>query len=323
MTNNTKVQFHDLAPPANDFRQEVLEGLSDRPRHIPPKYFYDARGSQLFDAICEQPEYYPTRTEISLLEYYARDIAEHIGPDCVLVELGSGASKKARILFEALKPSGYMGVDISREFLLGATEKLACEYPWLEVHAVCADFSQLLQIPASHHEKHLVAFYPGSSIGNFDPDDAVTFMEQVGQMLGSGGKFLIGVDLKKDNNILHAAYNDAAGITAQFNLNLLKRMQDELGAEYEPNAFAHEAFYNETDGRIEMHLVSTRNTQLIIDGKRFQFHLGDSIHTENSYKYSIDEFQQLAEHAGFDVEKVWTDRKQYFSLQLLTVSARP
>lgn len=323
MTNNAKVQFHDLAPPANDFRQEVLEGLSDRPRHIPPKYFYDARGSQLFDAICEQPEYYPTRIEISLLEYYARDIAEHIGPDCVLVELGSGASKKARILFDSLKPSGYMGVDISREFLLGATEKLATEYPWLEVHAVCADFSQLLEIPTSHHEKHLVAFYPGSSIGNFDPEDAVTFMEQVGQMLGSGGKLLIGIDLKKDDSILHAAYNDAAGITAQFNLNLLKRMHDELGAEYEPNAFAHEAFYNEGMGRIEMHLVSTCNTRLVIDDKRFQFHLGDSIHTENSYKYSIEEFQQLADRAGFDVEKVWTDRKEYFSLQLLNVSARP
>ena len=318
-----QVQFHDYSPQVDDFHQEVIDGLSNRPRRIPPKYFYDQRGSELFDAICEQPEYYPPRTEISLLQYYAREIAERIGPDCVLVELGSGASEKVRLLFDSLKPAGYMGVDISREFLLEATEKLAHDHPWLEVHAVCADFSQVLEIPSHYHEQRLVAFYPGSSIGNFDPDDAVTFMEQVAEMVGKHGKLLIGVDLKKDDEILNAAYNDAAGITAEFNLNLLRRMQDELGAEIEPGAFAHQAFYNGTDSRIEMHLVSTKNTTLTIDGKAFSFHLGDSIHTENSYKYSVEEFQELAERAGFDVEHVWIDRKQFFSVQLLTVSERP
>ncbi|MCW8962345.1 MAG: L-histidine N(alpha)-methyltransferase [Gammaproteobacteria bacterium] len=317
------VKFHDFAPAINDFHKEVIDGLSESPRSIPPKYFYDARGSELFDAICEQPEYYPTRTEISLLQYYAREIAEHLGPDCVLVELGSGTSDKVRLLFDALKPTGYMGVDISKDCLLEATEKLARDYPWLEVHAVCADFSEVLEIPQHYHQQQLVAFYPGSSIGNFHPDEAVDFMEQIAQMVGSGGKLLIGVDLKKDEAILNAAYNDAAGITAEFNLNLLNRMREELGAEFKDGAFAHQAFYNESEGRIEMHLVSTTNTQLIIDGKAFTFHLGDSIHTENSYKYSLDEFRELAERAGFDVEQVWTDRKDLFSVQLLKVNNRP
>jgi len=321
--NNSNVKFHDLTPEADDFHKDVIEGLCNRPRAIPPKYFYDKRGSELFDAICEQPEYYPTRTEISLLQYYARDIAERIGPDCILVELGSGASEKVRLLFDALKPTGYMGVDISKEFLLDATGKLAHDHPWLEVHAVCADFSQVLEIPKHFHEQQHIAFYPGSSIGNFTPDDAVVFMEQIAEMVGKNGKLLIGVDLKKDEAILNAAYNDAAGITAEFNLNLLTRMKNELGAEYEDGAFAHQAFYNESEGRIEMHLVCTKNTKLIIDGKPFSFHLGDSIHTENSYKYSLDEFKSLAERSGFDVEEVWTDRKNLFSVQLLTVNDRP
>ena len=321
--NNTSVIFHDLAPSANDFHTDVIEGLSNQPRMIPPKYFYDERGSKLFDAICEQQEYYPTRTEISLLQYYAHEIAERIGPDCVLVELGSGASEKARLLFDALKPAGYMGVDISKEFLLDATSKLSNDYPWLEVHAVCADFSQVLEIPKHYHEQQHIAFYPGSSIGNFDHEDAVTFMEQIAEMVGPEGKLLIGVDLKKDEAILNAAYNDAAGITAEFNLNLLNRMRDELGAEFEDGAFMHQAFYNESDGRIEMHLVSTTNSGLTIGGKTFRFHLGDSIHTENSYKYSLDEFAALARRAGFDVEQVWTDRKDLFSVQLLAVSDRP
>jgi len=321
--NNTNVRFHDLAPQADDFHKDVIEGLCSQPRMIPPKYFYDKRGSELFDAICDQREYYPTRIEISLLQYYAREIAERIGPDCVLVELGSGASEKVRLLFDALKPAGYMGVDISKEFLLKATSKLSSDYPWLEVHAVCADFSQVLKIPKHYHEQQHVAFYPGSSIGNFDPKDAVTFMEQIAEMVGVDGKLLIGVDLKKDEAILNAAYNDAAGITAEFNLNLLNRMRDELGAEFEDGAFMHQAFYNESDGRIEMHLVSTKNTGLTIDGKTFRFYLGDSIHTENSYKYSLDEFGTLARRAGFDVEQVWTDRKDLFSVQLLAVSNRP
>lgn len=322
MTEQPAVQFHDLSPQVNDFHADVIKGLSDRPRQIPPKYFYDKRGSELFDLICQQPEYYPTRVESELLQYYAGEIAEHIGPDCVMVELGSGASEKARLLFDALKPAGYMGVDISEEFLLQATNQLARDYPWLEVHAICADFSSKLKIP-DHYDQQHVAFYPGSSIGNFDPDQAAEFMEEVAEVVGSDGKFLIGVDLKKDESVLNAAYNDAAGITAEFNLNLLERMKQELGAELEPGAFAHQAFYNESEGRIEMHLVSTKNTSLVIDNKSFAFHLGDSIHTENSYKYSLEEFAALAKRAGYEVDQVWTDRKQYFSLQLLSVSARP
>ena len=313
------VKFHDYAPTGSDFLAEVITGLSHQPKMISPKFFYDKRGSELFDEICLQPEYYPTRTEISILQNNAHDIAALIGAQCVLVELGSGASEKVRLLFDALAPASYMGVDISKDFLLLSTRRLAQDYPELEVHAVCADFSQQLELPEQAQRGQVVAFFPGSSIGNFEPRAAVQFLRQVADCVGQGGKLLIGVDLKKDIATLNKAYNDAAGVTAAFNLNLLQRMRDELDAEVEIDAFRHQAYYNAALSRVEMHLVSAHRQDIVFEDAVFEFAAQESIHTESSYKYHIDEFAALAARAGFSVERVWTDARQMFSVQLLSL----
>lgn len=315
----TQVKFHDYAPTGSDFLAEVIEGLSRTPKKISPKFFYDQHGSELFDEICLQPEYYPTRTEVGILQANANQIAALIGAECVLVELGSGASEKVRLLFDALSPASYMGVDISKDFLLLSTRRLAHDYPELEVHAVCADFSQQLELPVQTGRGQVVAFFPGSSIGNFEPPAAVKFLTQVADCVGPGGKLLIGVDLKKDSAILNSAYNDTAGVTAAFNLNLLQRMQDELAAELELDAFHHRAFYNAAQGRVEMHLVSAREQTIVLADEVFELAAQESIHTESSYKYSLAEFASLAARAGFGVEQAWTDPAQMFSVQLLVV----
>lgn len=314
---STAIKFYDAHPGTGDLRREVINGLGSTPKSIPPKFFYDRRGSELFDAICELPEYYQTRTEMAILRNCVDELVEHIGPDCLLVELGSGASKKVRLLLEQLRPSSYMGVDISKEFLLSSTQTLASDYPWLDVHAACVDFSHNLTIPHGDTYDNKVAFFPGSSIGNFDPEDAVDLIKRIAQMMNMNGHLLIGVDLKKDISILNAAYNDDAGLTAEFNLNLLKRIRDELDSDIDPNAFEHAAFYNHDRGRIEMHLVSTRSQRVRIDNHVFEFAAGETIHTENSYKYTIDEFAELAAAAGFEQQRVWTDESSLFSVQLL------
>jgi dimethylhistidine N-methyltransferase len=313
------ISFHDFAPEQDSFLEEVVEGLSKQPKKISPKFLYDKRGSELFDEICTQPEYYPTQTEVGILQKHADDIAKHIEPGCVIVDLGSGTSEKARFLFDALKPVGYMGVDISKDFLLDATQKLAEEYPWLDVHAVCTDFSQQLELPEHFNGNQKLAFFPGSSIGNFEPEAALLLLKRIAAAIGEGGKLLIGVDVKKDKEILDAAYNDDAGITGEFNLNLLQRMQDELQAEVDVDSFSHHAFYNDKRGRVEMHLVSDCDQTIEIDGDEFSFSKDESIHTENSHKYNINEFNELAKKASFEVERVWTDNAQLFSVQLLRV----
>lgn len=320
--NNLKkadVFFHDYAPEQSDFLKDVIEGLSQKQKTLSPKYFYDKRGSELFDEICKQPEYYPTRTEISILQNNAKEIARLIGPDCVLIELGSGVSEKIRCLFDALLPASYLGIDISKDFLLLSTKRLARDYPDLEVHAVCADFTHQIELPEQCKSDRLVAFFPGSSIGNFEPDDAVVLLRDVASMVGKGGKMLIGVDLKKDDAVLNAAYNDANGITADFNLNLLQRMQDELEVDMDVESFSHKAFYNNEKGRVEMHLVSQCDQQVEIDGESFQLSDNETLHTESSYKYDLSEFEAMAKNAGFDVEKVWTDPQNLFSVQCLVV----
>ena len=311
------VQLYDAHPGTADLRREVLAGLSARPRAIAPKFFYDDRGSKLFEQICDLPEYYQTRTEMGILERALPQLARLIGPECLLVELGSGASKKVRLLLEHLSPSAYVGVDISREFLLSSTRALARDYPWLEVHAACVDFSAGLQIPHSELPAHKVAFYPGSSIGNFDPDEAVRLLVDVGELVGPEGHLLIGVDLKKPASVLDAAYNDAAGVTAAFNLNLLHRICTELDTDLVPDSFEHYAFYNPLVGRIEMHLISRRHQDVRIEGETFTFGAGEGIHTENSYKYTVAEFAQLAQRAGFRQQSVWQDEQALFSVQLL------
>ncbi len=317
--NNASVCFHDYAPEQGDFLSDVMQGFSNQQKSISPKYFYDQRGSELFDEICRQPEYYPTRTEISILQSNAEDIARLIGPDCVLIELGSGVSEKIRLLFDVLSPASYLGVDISKDFLLLSTKRLARDYPELEVHAVCADFCHQLELPAQCQSDRLVAFFPGSSIGNFEPDDAVRFLKEVATMVGRGGKLLIGVDLKKDSDILNSAYNDAAGVTADFNLNILQRMQQELDVNIDMSSFNHRAFYNEELGRVEMHLVSQCEQVVVVEGEEIPLIANETIHTENSYKYHLGEFADLSALAGFRVEQIWTDAQKLFSVQCLVV----
>ena len=309
--------FYHVAPEENNFQQEVIEGLSRQPRCIPPKYFYDQAGSRLFESICEQPEYYPTRTETTLLKQYASEIAAVVGNDCHLIEPGSGSCEKVRHLLDALQPSAYVPLDICCGFLEKAAAGIAEDYPWLEVHAVCTDITDEVSLPFIPEQADAVMFYPGSSIGNFDPDDARGFLACLANITGEGGGLLIGVDLKKDPGILDAAYNDANGVTAAFNLNLLRRINRELAGDFDLDTFAHHAFYNSDRGRVEMHLVSEREQTVRVDGHTFEFSAGDSIHTENSYKYTIDEFQALAQQAGFTPCRVWSDREDLFSLHYL------
>jgi len=317
-----KLTFHDLHPPSADLAAEVLAGLRRRPRAIAPKFFYDARGSALFDAITETPEYYLTRTEVAILRAHAAEIAARVGSGSLLVEPGGGSCSKVRILLECLRPCAYVPMDISREHLLAAAEQVAAEFPWLEVHATCTDFTRQLAMPeASLPEGTRVAFFPGSSIGNFDPDAAVGFLAAVAELVGPGGFLLIGVDLKKDKAVLDAAYNDAAGVTAAFNLNLLARINRELGADFDLDAWRHRAHYDPALRRIEMHLESTRDQTVRVAGEAFAFAAGEGIHTENSYKYGIAEFQALAARAGFRREAVWTDTGGLFSVHLLRVGA--
>lgn len=316
------IRFYDEHPAPATMQEEILQGLASRPRRIAPKFFYDERGSHLFDAICELPEYYLTRTETGILESCQQEVAQLAGPDCTLIEFGSGASKKIRLLLEAVRPRRYLGIDISREFLRQSVEQLARDYPWLEMHAACADFIQDFEFPGSAGEGKKLAFFPGSTIGNFEPHDALAFLQRVRRLVQPDGALLIGVDLKKDPQVLNAAYNDSAGVTAQFNLNLLQRLRDELGAEVNPQGFRHRAFYNSARGRIEMHLVSRRAQDIQLLGKRFHFDPGECIHTENSYKYSLEEFHALARAAGLQPRQAWLDSARLFSVHYLGVVSR-
>lgn len=311
-----KIQFHDLHNTRNEFLDDVLRGLSQRPASIPPKYFYDAKGSKLFDAITELPEYYPTRTEIGILTANAAEIAQQVGTGSLLVEPGGGSCAKVHILLEGLQPRAYVPMDISKDHLQLAAEELAIAFPWLEIHAACTDYTREMQLPPSAPKGTHVAFFPGSSIGNFNPEGAVAFLQSVAELVGPGGYLLIGVDLKKDKAILEAAYDDEKGITAQFNLNLLEHINRGLDADFDLSAWQHRALYNETEGRIEMHLVSQKTQNININGSEFSFAEGEGIHTENSYKYTTDEFKQLATRAGFDSTNLWIDENELFSVHL-------
>lgn len=311
------IRVHDRGLPPATFAEEVLAGLSARPRRIAPKHFYDERGSRLFDAICALPEYYLTRTEMGILESCAAEVATLAGPGGTLIELGSGASRKIRVVLEALRPRHYFGVDISRAFLIESARRLSADYPWLEVHAACADFSQEFELPEAANDGRRLVFFPGSTIGNFEPGEALHILQRVRRLLAPDGGFLIGVDLKKDPRLLHDAYNDRRGVTAVFNLNLLERLRRELGAELDPEGFRHHAFYNARLGRVEMHLVSRRAQELRLLGRRFRFEPGESVHTENSYKYTIEEFQTLARRAGLRPVRVWCDPARLFSVHYL------
>ena len=316
MNDVSAFAFHDLAPGEESFRDAVFAGLGQQAKALPCKFFYDSQGSALFEQICELPEYYLTRTEIAILEDCAGAIARHIGAGCRLVELGSGASRKVRILLEALDaPAAYVPVDISRDLLRAAAASLAADFPALPVVAVCADYTRpvaLPPLPGAAGKR--VGFFPGSTIGNFEPDAVVRFLRNCAELLGPQGEMLIGVDLKKDARILDAAYNDSAGINALFNLNLLARINRELGGDLRVDKFEHVAFFNADAGRMELYLKSLADQSATIAGRRFDFVAGELIHTENSYKYAIPEFHALAARAGFLAVDTWTDRNALFSV---------
>jgi dimethylhistidine N-methyltransferase len=307
---------------ADGFIQALLSGLSKRPRALPSKYFYDSIGSELFERICELPEYYPTRTETGILEHYAPEMAERIGSDVELVEFGAGASRKVRILLDALeRPQRYLPIDISGPHLTAAAARLGADYPQLDVRPVVADYTRPFALPPlAAGIKRRVGFFPGSTIGNFTPDGAVRFLRVAAGLLRGGG-LLIGVDLVKDPARLHAAYNDAEGVTAAFNLNLLARANREAGADFDLGRFAHYAYYNPSLMRIEMHLISRRLQTVQVLGRRIGFAAGESIHTENSYKFTLESFAALAAMAGFTPGPVWSDPEQLFSVHWLEVPA--
>ena len=300
--------------PADSFREDVIAGLSLPQKALPPKYFYDAKGSRLFEAICRLKEYYPTRSELALTRGHIGALARFAGAGSTLIEYGSGESRKSRLLIEALHPSAYVPVDISEDALRGATAKLRRRFPRLDIFAVHGDFSRPLKIPMAQGRGRRVVYFPGSTIGNLMPEEAHAFLRMTRGQVGPRGAMLVGVDLTKDANVLHAAYNDARGVTAAFNLNLLARINRELGGDFKPGRFRHYAFYNAPLGRIEMHLVSLVPQTVNIGNYRFAFGTGESIHTENSYKYSIEGFRALARGAGFRGEEVWQDAKGLFSL---------
>ena len=311
----------DCAPDLATFRSEVLTGLQSFEKTLPCKYFYDHRGSQLFDQICDLPEYYPTRTEAGIMRDHVTEMAALFGPECLLIEYGSGSSTKTRILLDHLPHlAGYVPMDISREHLHRTAADLACAYPHLDILPLCADYTAEFDLPTARRPvRSRAVYFPGSTIGNFHQDQAETFLNRIAQVCESGGGLLIGVDLKKPANILEPAYDDAQGVTAAFNLNLLRRINDELNADFDLNQFAHRAFYNALAGRIEMHLMSLRPQTVYLGGVAIAFEEEETILTECSYKYSLTDFAALASAAGLAVRKVWTDSEQKFSVQYLTV----
>ncbi|WP_172201196.1 L-histidine N(alpha)-methyltransferase [Niveibacterium sp. COAC-50] len=301
------------------FARDFVEGLAAHPRRLAPKYFYDTAGSALFDHICALPEYYPTRTEIGILRACSEDIAACIGPGAQIVEFGAGSVLKIRLLLDALhSPAGFIPIDISGEHLHAAAAALQRDYPAIPIEPVVGDFTAPITLPACPAGARRVGFFPGSSLGNFEPDDAIRFLRHAAENLHGGG-MLIGIDLVKDPARLHAAYNDAAGVTAAFNRNVLVRAQRELGAELAPERFAHYAFYNAPLRRIEMHLVSETSQRIVVLGRRFDFTPGDTLHTENSYKYTIDDFRELARSAGYSPGACWCDPDRSFSLHWLAM----
>lgn len=299
-------EFLDFPSARDDLLNDVLAGLAARPKSIPPKYFYDEPGCRLFDAICEQPEYALTRTERALMASHLPGIAAALGKIECIIEPGAGDCGKARALLEALHPAQLVVMDIAGSALATAAEPLARDYPGLAVTALGMDFVRDLEAASAHLKPgRRLVYYPGSSIGNFSPDEAIALLTRFRHLAGPAGQLLIGFDLKKDPEQLHRAYNDAAGITAAFNLNLLARLNRELGAEFDPARFRHYAFYNPVAGRIEMHLVSLAEQTVKVANQRFHFDLGETLHTENSYKFHRDEFNAIAGEAGWSRVNEW------------------
>ncbi len=308
---------HEAAA-SDSFADHVVNGLGDSPKWLSAKYFYDAAGSDLFEQITRLPEYYPTRTELKILADNARAMSAYIPLAAALVEFGTGSTKKARILLNAAPQiAAYVPVDISAEFLTQEAAGVRRDLPQVAVLPVAADFTRDFDLPAQVRNRPRVGFFPGSTIGNFEPQDAAEFLRQAGRILGAGATMIVGVDRIKDEAVLNAAYDDAAGVTAQFNLNILRRMNRELGGDFDLAAFRHRAFYNAADHRIEMHLESVKPQTVTVVGRSITFAKGETIHTENSYKYTVESFRALAEEAGWRPLATWTDANDYFAVHAL------
>lgn len=323
-----EIPLFDLHPRRLDFEREVLRGLSQAHKRLPCMYFYDERGSLLFDQICDAPEYYPTRTELGILKESTPSMAQEIGPGCMLIELGSGSSLKTTMLLqELIRPHSYVPVDISREHLMNAAYRTARRFPELKVRPVCADFMGELAVPPfGTRPKRKIVFFPGSTIGNFAEMERRDLLTRIVRLCQpEGGGLLIGIDLKKDRETLEAAYDDAGGVTAAFNRNLLTRINRELHADFVVPEFTHRAVYDQKLGRVEMHLVSQAKQSVRIGSQHVHFDAGESICTEYSYKFSVEEFAGLAADCGLLVRRVWTDKQKWFAVMLLdaTRSARP
>jgi dimethylhistidine N-methyltransferase len=308
---------HEAAA-SDSFADHVIFGLGEKPKWLSAKYFYDAAGSELFEEITRLPEYYPTRTELSILERRAGEMAAAIPLAAALVEFGAGSSKKARIMLRAAPQiAAYVPVDISGEFLAAEAAAVRRDMPGMTVLPVVADFTRDFDLPAQIRNRPRVGFFPGSTIGNFDPHDAAEFLRQAGRSLGNGATMVVGIDLIKDEAVLNAAYDDAAGVTARFNMNILRRMNNELGGDFDLTSFRHRAFYNAADRRIEMHLESLKAQTVTVAGRTFSFAKGETVHTESSYKYTVESFRALAESAGWRPTATWTDERHYFSIHAL------
>jgi dimethylhistidine N-methyltransferase len=308
---------HDAA---STFAADVLAGLGASPKRLPAKYFYDQAGSQLFEQITALPEYYPTRTELQILETSADAMAALVPADAGLVEFGSGPTVKARILLRAAPTlTAYVPVDISAEFLDAEASRLRRDFPRLAVLPIAADFTKPFDLPGALEGRPRVGFFPGSTVGNFEPLEAAAFLHNAAHILGPDATMIVGVDLIKDKKVLYDAYNDAAGVTAKFNLNLLIRINRELDGDFDLSAFEHHAIYNSELHRIEMHLASCKAQKVRVRGRAFAFRAGETIHTENSYKYTVDGFAVLARGAGWTSRAVWTDERQYFSVHALGI----
>lgn len=306
---------------SSPFADDAIAGLRARPKWMSAKYFYDAVGSDLFEQITDQPEYYPTRRELKILNQYGKEISALIPKGAALIEFGTGSTKKARIVIAAAPQLGcYIPVDISGEFLEQEAQRLRQDMPQLDVWPVAADFTKPFDLPPAVASAPRVGFFPGSTMGNFEPPAAAAFLRHAGRMLGKVAMLILGIDLVKPHHILNAAYNDAAGVTAAFNRNLLVRMNNELGANFDLDTFKHHAFFNQERSRIEMHLVSGRRQNVNVAGVNVAFDAGESIHTESSYKYTLDSLRALASDTGWQPLKVWTDADSYFSVHALRYS---
>ncbi len=321
LSTDERVRIIDLHPEVGDLRAEALDGLRQAEKVLPCKFFYDALGARLFEAITELPEYYPTRTELGIMSGFVHEMAESIGSHATLVEFGSGVGLKTQKLLDALvEPAGCVLIDISRGALEGSALQLADRYEMMEVVAVCADYTQPLRLPRPRRPSaRTVAFFPGSTIGNFTHDEAVQFLERVAELVGQGGGLLVGIDRRKDPTIIEQAYNDSLGVTAAFNLNILRRL-NETGADFDLTAFHHRAPYLADEGRIEMHLVSRVDQTVQIGEDSVGFTAGEHIVTEHSHKYDLDQFREMARAAGFRLARHWSDERDWFSVCFLEVS---